>query len=89
MLYLYSSPLVPDEDNTNVHYLALQLDEGVHSGTELATELKAKIHGVVDNTNFSNIYEVTYSVKTTQITISTNYADRQFAVLTLEWKCWC
>ena len=29
ILYFYSSPLVPDEDNTNVHYFALQLDEGV------------------------------------------------------------
>ena len=42
------------------------------------------MNGVVDNTNFSNTYEVTYSVKTNQITISSNYADRQFAVLTDE-----
>ena len=63
IVYFYSSPLVPDEDITNVHYLALQLDEGVYAGTELATELKAKINDVVDNTNFSNAYEVTYSVK--------------------------
>ena len=84
ILYFYSSPLVPDEDNTNVHYLALQLDEGVYTGTELATELKAKINDVVDNTNFSNTYEITYSVKTNKITISSNYADRQFAVLTDE-----
>ena len=59
----FSSPLVPDEDNTNVHWLALQLDEGVYTGTELATEIKSKINGVVDNTNFSNTYEVIYSVE--------------------------
>ena len=64
ILYIYSSPLVPDEDNTNVHYLALQLDEGVYTGTELATELKTNINGVVDNTNFLNTYEISYSVKT-------------------------
>ena len=69
ILYFYSSPLAPDEDNTNVHYLALQLDEGVYTGTELATELKAKINGVVGNTNFSNTYEFFYSVKTNKITI--------------------
>ena len=84
ILYFYSSPLVPDEDNTNVHYLALQLDEGVYTGTELATELKARINGVVDNTNFSNTYEIFYSVKTNKITIYSNYADRKFAVLTDE-----
>ena len=58
--------------------------EGVYTGTELATELKSKINGVVDNTNFSNTYEVTYSVKTNKITIYSNYADRKFAVLTDE-----
>ena len=84
LLYFYSSPLVPEEDNTNVHYLALQLEEGVYTGTELATELKSNINGVVDGTNFSNTYEVTYSVKTNKMTISSNYADRQFAVLTDE-----
>ena len=81
ILYFYSSPLLPDEDKTNVHYLALQLDEGVYTGTELATELSANINDVVDNTNFSNTYEVTYSVKTNKITISSKYSDRQFAVL--------
>ena len=84
ILYLYSSPLVPDEDNTNVHWIAVALAEGVYIGTELATELKSKINGIVDNVNFSNTYEVTYSVKTNKITISSNYADRQFAVLTDE-----
>ena len=84
ILYFYSSPVVPDEDNTNVHYLALQLDEGVYTGTELATELKTKINDVVDNTNFSNTYEISYSVKTNKTTISSNFADRQFAVLTDE-----
>ena len=83
-LYFYSSPLVPDEDNTSVHYLAIQLDEGVYTGTELATELKAKMHGVVDNTTFSNTYEDFYSVKTNKITTSSNYADRQLAVLSDE-----
>ena len=58
ILYFYSSPLVPLEINTNVHYLAFQLDEGVYSGTEPATELIAKINGVVDSTNFSNAYEI-------------------------------
>ena len=83
ILYFYSSPLVSDEDNTNVHYLALQLDERVYSGTELATEFKAKINGVVDDTNFSNTYDF-YSVKTNKITIYSNYADRKVAVLTDE-----
>ena len=45
---------------------------------------RIKINGIVDNVNFSNTYEVTYSVKTNKITISSNYADRQFAVLTDE-----
>ena len=70
-------------DNTNVHCLA-QVDEGVYTGTELVTEIKTKINGVGDHTNCSNTYEVTYSVKTTKITIYSNYADRQFAGLTDE-----
>ena len=84
ILYLCSSPLVPDEDNTNVHWIAVALAEGVYTGAELATELKSTINGIVDNVNFSNTYEVTYSVKTNKITISSIYADRQFAVLTDE-----
>ena len=60
------------------------MDEGVYTGTELATELKATINGVVDNTNFPNTYEMFYSVKTNKLTINPNYADRKFAILTDE-----
>ena len=46
--------------------------------------MKSKINGIVDNVSFSNTYEVVYSVRTKEITISSNYADRKFAVLTDE-----
>ena len=60
------------------------MDEGVYTGTQLTTELKANINDVVDNTNFTNTSEVTYSVRIHKIAISANYADRQFSVLTDE-----
>ena len=84
ILYAYSSPLVPDEDNTNVHWIAVSLAAGVYTGTELATEMKTQINGIVDNVNFANTYEVIYSVETNKIAISSNYAERQLAVLTEE-----
>lgn len=50
----------------------------------MATELKTKINGVVDNANFSNADEVVYNAKTTKLAISSNDADRQITVLTDE-----
>lgn len=46
------SPLVPDEDCTNVLHLVLHLDEGEGTGTKPATEVKSKVNGVVGNAHF-------------------------------------
>ena len=58
ILHLCSYPLVPDEDNTNVHYFHYNWMKEYLLAQNRPQNLK-KINGGIDNTNFSNTYEVT------------------------------
>ena len=81
-LYIYVSPITPDEDNTGVAYKIVNITPGIYNGSEIAVELQTKIEESINNSFLPNRLSVAYNSRKNSINITVNYADWAFKILT-------
>jgi hypothetical protein len=81
-VYLFSSPITPDSDNSGVLWSIIQIEKGNYTSSDLVIELQTKIRAATTNSSFPNMFSVVYNAKRNNLVMSINYSDWKFKLLT-------
>jgi hypothetical protein len=81
-LYMYVSPVAPDADNNGVIWKIVTIEKGNYTGPDLVTEMQTKIRAATYNSLFPDMFSVSYSAKRNNLTITVNYSDWKFKMMT-------